>query len=221
MRPFLFFLLSSALLQAAPKVLILGDSISMGYTPFVQKAMKEEAEVTRPKGNCQYTSYGLQNLDAWLGDTNWSVIHFNFGLHDLKYVDDRFPKPPKVAERDQAILNNPKARQLVPIEDYTANLEKIVSRLKKTGATLVFCTTTPVPKDAAGRIADDSARYNKAAREVMEKHGVAINDLHAFATARLAEIQNPPDVHFTREGSKALAEEVARHIRLALKEPVK
>ena len=28
----------------------------------------------------------MANLDKWLGDGNWDVIHFNWGLHDLKYM---------------------------------------------------------------------------------------------------------------------------------------
>ena len=78
---------------ALPKVLILGDSISIGYTPYVQSILKGKADVVRPlnkKGgaeNCQGTTRGKTELDRWLGDTKWDVIHFNFGLHDLKHVD--------------------------------------------------------------------------------------------------------------------------------------
>lgn len=220
----LFFLLaaSSALTAEKPKVLLLGDSISIGYTPTVKTLLADEAEVSRPMRNekaaenCQYTAYGVENLDRWLGDTKWSVIHFNFGLHDLKYIDDKFPRPPKVKERDQAIKKNPAARQLASVEEYAANLEKIVLRLKQTDARLLFCTTTPVPPDAGGRIADDSIQYNKAALAVMKKHGVPVNDLHAFAQDRLAEIQRPRDVHFTKEGSAVLGAEVVRVIRKAL-----
>lgn len=51
----------------------------------------------------------------------------------------------------------------------------------------------------------------------MKANGVAINDLFAFARPRLKEIQRPVNVHFTPEGSRALAEQVVRHIREALK----
>jgi len=44
---------------------------------------------------------------------------------------------------------------------------------------------------------------------------VAINDLHAFAAARLAEIQRPQNVHFTDAGSKALAGQAATAIKTA------
>ncbi|MCA9249299.1 MAG: hypothetical protein KDA42_19390, partial [Planctomycetales bacterium] len=77
-----------------PRVLLLGDSISIGYTPYVQKMLADEAVVLRPtrgKGaeNCQGTNYGAMEVDRWLqiDGGHWDVIHFNFGLHDLKHVD--------------------------------------------------------------------------------------------------------------------------------------
>ena len=60
---------------------------------------------------------------------------------------------------------------------------------------------------------EDVPRYNDAARALMQERGIAIDDLYAFALPRLEEIQEPVNVHFTAEGSKALGEEVARVIR--------
>jgi acyl-CoA thioesterase-1 len=51
---------------------------------------------------------------------------------------------------------------------------------------------------------------------VMKKNGVAIDDLHAFALPKLAEIQLPANVHFKPEGSKELARQVAGEILKAL-----
>src|SRR5688572_1778820 len=74
---------------ALPRVLLLGDSISMGYTVPVRERLKGVANVHRPAANCGPTERGVANLDKWLGDGKWDVIHFNFGLHDLKYVDGK------------------------------------------------------------------------------------------------------------------------------------
>ena len=78
-----------------PRVLILGDSISIGYMPTVKELLKDEAVVMRPMKNeenpenCQGTNNGVKHIDRWLkiDGGNWDVIHFNFGLHDLKRVD--------------------------------------------------------------------------------------------------------------------------------------
>ena len=59
-------------------------------------------------------------------------------------------------------------------------------------------------------------RYNAAALKVMKEHGIAVDDLYAFALPRLREIQQPANVHFTKGGSGALAEEVVRHLRAAI-----
>src|SRR5688572_16490768 len=65
-----------------PRVLILGDSISIGYTEPVRKQLQGTADVFRPKENCQHTAHGLARLKVWLGDEKWDVIHFNWGIWD-------------------------------------------------------------------------------------------------------------------------------------------
>ena len=70
-----------------PRVLLIGDSISIGYTLPVRELLKGKANVHRIPGNGGPTTNGLKNLDEWLAG-KWDVIHFNFGLHDLKIGDD-------------------------------------------------------------------------------------------------------------------------------------
>ena len=121
-----------------PVVLLLGDSISIGYTPGVKELLKDEANVQRPKANCGDTKRGLKALRNWLGDTSWDVIHFNWGLHDLCY---RHPDSKVYGNRDKV-----NGTLSVPLEQYEKNLERLVRQLKKTGATLVWASTTVVPK---------------------------------------------------------------------------
>ena len=193
---------------ALPKVLIIGDSISIGYTPFATELLAGKAEVTHNPGNAAHTNRGRASLDEWLGDTKWDVIHFNFGLHDLKYVDDQ----------GENVFSKEAGHIQVPLEKYRENLEAIVWRLEKTGAKLVFATTTPYPAGLTNplREVEDVAKYNAAALDVMAKQKVMVDDLHAFAEPRLSELQRPQNVHFTDEGSKALGEQVAKAILAAL-----
>jgi acyl-CoA thioesterase-1 len=118
------------------------------------------------------------------------VIHFNFGLHDLKYADE---KGTLVADVTQG------KPQIAPA-DYERNLRQLVERLRATGASLVWCSTTPVPEGAAGRVVGDDVKYNEVAARVMREAGVPTNDLYAFAKPRLAEIQRKADVHCTAKG---------------------
>ena len=193
------------LLKPLPKVLILGDSISIGYTPHVKELLEEVAEVSRPGDNCQGTTNGVKKIDTWLGTSRWDVIHFNFGLHDLKHEDP-------VTHQNSTREEDPKQAD---VKQYARNLKVIVEKLKKTGAVLIFATTTPFPDKPDGplRRASDVKAYNRAALKIMKRNGVLINDLHGFALTRMAELQIPKNVHFTKEGSKVLAEEVAGVIK--------
>ena len=180
-----------------PRVLLIGDSISMGYTLDVRAKLAGKANVHRPLENCGDTARGVASMDKWLGSGKWDVIHFNFGLHDLKYLD----AAGQLAAPD-------KGKQVHTLAEYEANLRKIVGRLKQTGAKLIYATTTPVPGGTTGRIEDDSIRYNAVAVRVMQEHGVAINDLHGFVKTRQALLQRPANVHFSTEGSAQLADVV-------------
>jgi len=180
-----------------PRILLLGDSISIGYTQEVRQRFAGRANVNRPPDNCGPTVYGLEQLDGWLGPGRWDVIHFNFGLHDLKFMD----------ASGTYIVPGPDDRPLASPTDYAANLREIITRLKRTGARLVFATTTPVPSGTVGRVEGGELAYNAAAEQVMRETGVIINDLHALVVAR-PKLQLPKNVHFTTEGCAALADQV-------------
>jgi acyl-CoA thioesterase-1 len=180
-----------------PRVLLIGDSISIGYTVPVRDLLKGKANVHRIPTNGGPTTRGVQMIDRWLGDGKWDVIHFNWGLHDLKYISGKHQVSP---------------------EDYGKNLRTLVARLKKTGAKLIWCSTTPVPKGVSPpRTNDDVLRYNAMAAKIMKAEGVPTNDLYSFAAKRLEKIQRPRNVHFTPAGSKTLATQVAGSIETALK----
>ncbi len=200
-----------------PRVLILGDSISIGYTPFVQQMLEGKAVVIRPTAadgkraeNCAGTTNGVKHIDRWLkiDGGNWNVIHFNFGLHDLKRV---MPDSGKNS-------NNPGDPRQAEPDAYERQLREIVAKLKGTGATLIFCTTTPVPEGSVSphRDVEDVQRYNAIGRKIAAEFGAEVNDLWAVAQPRLKEIQQPVNVHFTRDGSKFLAEHVVKAIRRGL-----
>jgi acyl-CoA thioesterase-1 len=180
-----------AVSYSLPKVLIVGDSISKGYYPYVRSNLVNVAETHRPEGNHGATWDGLMRLDAWLEGRNWDVIHFNFGLHDIHRTT---------------------------LEQYEANLTRIVERLKKTKARLIFATSTPVLEGTPTFLKGSATRYNEVARRVMERAGgIALDDLHGFASAH-PEYQRPKDLHFTDQGYAALGKEVADSIIRALGE---
>ncbi len=194
-----------------PRVLLIGDSISIGYTVPVRKLLKGKANVHRIPGNGQTAGFGVENLPKWLGEGKWDIIHFNWGLWDLCY---RNPQSNNQGHRDKehgTLSATP--------EQYRKDLEAAVAILKKTDATLIWCNTTPVPEGEAGRKSGDDLVYNKIAQEVMAANGILINDLHAHALKKLPAIQaKQGDVHFTAEGYDWLAKKVTVSILEAIME---
>jgi hypothetical protein len=199
-----------------PNVLLIGDSISIGYTRAVRRLLEGEANVQRPlndrrdgPSNCGPTPRGLESLDAWLGDAKWDVIHFNWGLHDLCY---RNPEATAQGNRDK--ING---KQAVPAEQYGRNLAELVARLRKTGAKLVWASTTAVPEGEVGRFVGDDVRYNQTAAKVMAQDGIPTDDLYAVSKDFPTDLFiGPGNVHFTLEGYERLAESVVRSVREAL-----
>ena len=181
-----------------PRVLLIGDSISIGYTLPTRELLKGKANVHRIPTNGGPTKNGTANIEKWLGTGKWDVIHFNWGIHDLKFMPDG-------------------KRQVEP-EDYEKNLRTLVARMKATGAKLIWATTTPIPDGelVPARKFGKVAEYNAIAKKIMTEHGVAIDDLNAAITPHIAELQNAKDVHYKPEGYAFLAKQVAASIEAAL-----
>ena len=172
-----------------PRVLLIGDSVSRGYTQAARKALTGKANVHRAPANCGPTASGLKNIDVWLGDGKWDVIHFNFGIHDRG----------------------------TPLADYTQRLEQLIERMKTTGAKLIWASTTPIPDDPArNQTAASIVQRNQAAAELMARHGIAVDDLFSAVTPHLAEMQNPDDVHFNAKGYEFLGQTVAASVEQAM-----
>ena len=196
-----------------PTVLIIGDSIPLGYTLLVRQQLRDVADVYHPMNrvgdtpaNFGPTGRGLQNLGSWLGETSSQVIVFNFGLQDLEWHDasGKYVPPGQ-------------GRQNAPPDLYEKNLSQIVARLQKTGAKLIWATTTPVPANPMARAQGDELVYNKVAAKVMTENTIAIDDLCAAVTPHYAELQHSPNnVHFNDEGYRVLAASVVESVTQAL-----
>ena len=201
--------------EKIPKVLVIGDSISLGYTPVLQGMLYQQVDIVRPttRGggwiNCQGTKLGATKIVEWLSKDDFDVIHFNFGLHDLKHVH---PETGKNSE-------DPTHPQQANIEEYENNLRAIVAKLKATDAKLIFATTTPYPDTPGGplRRSDQPAKYNEVAIQIMKENKVRVNVLYALVLPKMKEMLMPNNVHFRRSANLDLANQVANEIRSALK----
>lgn len=181
-----------------PKVLLIGDSISAGYAPDVEKLLRDKAKAVHECDlgiGTAYTVQALENesLEKLLAIADWDIIHFNFGLNDFE-------------------------GKRVSAEQYEQNLREIVRKLKTAKCKLIWCSTTPIVpgKLSSNRDFRDVVRYNDVAQKIMEENKIPINDLYSFALPKLKEIQLKEDVHFKPEGSAVLATKVASEIEQQL-----
>lgn len=107
-------------------VLLLGDSIRLFYQDKVKEKLGSDYKVMSPEENCRFSYYALNSLRFWLPKFETpDIIHWNIGLWD------------------SAILY-PEDGCFVPKSEYVENMKKILRELKKTGAKIIFATTTPV-----------------------------------------------------------------------------
>jgi acyl-CoA thioesterase-1 len=204
-----------------PRVLVVGDSISMNYHEAAKAALKGIANYYRIEGNGGPSDRGVVCMELWLGDykqkgLQWDLIQFNHGLHDLKQVYDE--------------ATGTYGAYQVGLEEYQANLEKEIAIMKKTGARLVWCSTTPVPDNSHGkwdngtfgRRKDEDLVFNKAAAEVIRRHPeIRVNDLNGYIrnSAGFDHWRKGTDVHFWgREEQELVGKAVAEAIKTALQQ---
>lgn len=160
-------------------VIILGDSVSIGYTPNVAAIMNDTALVQHSPwggdGGAEETRYGWKCLDYLLRAPDSTpqrpdVLYFNFGLHNLN--NDNTPG------------------QAGPIAEYAPYLEKIAARLAalRPATTVLFGITTPW---MCNKSTDDViVSNNKAAVNIMAKHNIPTVDLHAALVGQCGPIPN-------------------------------
>ena len=203
-----------------PNVFLYGDSISFGYTPVVRGALAGKANVYRLHSNggpSQNIISHMEKMRSVMRDEKvvgrwtfeWDVIHFNVGLHDIKYID-----------LSTGELGVKVGKQLTPIPDYKRNLKKGIDYLKRSApkATLIFATTTPIQANVVGWVEGDAARYNQAGLEVTKSYPkVLINDLYGLTKPNHSLWwAGPDDVHYAPIGREAQGKQVTRMIVKAL-----
>ena len=193
--------------QDKPSLLIIGDSISLGYTPFVIENLTDKAAVFHNPGNAQHTGTGVEKIEEWVADGKWDIVQFNWGLWDLCY---RHPDSKVQGNRDKE-----NGKLTYTVDEYATNLDSIISTLQRiTEAKLIFVTTTYVPENEAGRFKNDAIRYNDAAKKIMKKHSVTVNDIYeASIPIHQALGKGSDDVHYSDQGYEKLGELVTKFLK--------
>ena len=170
-----------------PRVLILGDQVYQQPATELRKELKGKAEVNFPgikPGEVWNSTTALELLDRQLGDGRWDLIHFNCGLGDLIH---RVPgvKAFRVMPRHAGGIRTTDHRQ------YEKNLHALVTRLKTTGAKLVWASTTPIRHSSTNVFAKGTEiEYNAIAAKVMAGRGIPTNDMYVFVRS-LIDMNKP------------------------------
>ena len=178
-------------------ILLIGDSIRMGYDKGIKAALEGRANVVFPEDNCQFACYVFRYFHEWFSGVDGreiDLVHWNAGLHDVLRLFGEEPT--------------------TPLEVYEYYIERTCLRMKKLcpGAKFVFATSTSVVSDKMApdfmRYNEDIEKYNDAAVRIVKKHGFEVNDLYEFSKTLPKEMRSDAVHFYTQEGEAAFTQKV-------------
>jgi len=191
------------------RVVLIGDSIRLGYEGTVKRELAGVAEVWSPSDNGQHTVNVLLNFYSWVLQQRPDAVHINAGGWDVRNVV-------------RGVTGN-----VVPLEAYRENVGRLIGLIREhTGAKVIWATITAMDIAAnmkfheatghPGRTEGDIERYNAAAVEVARGMGVEVNDLYGVMMKEGKENLLCGDgVHLTEQGYEKLGMVVAGVVRRA------
>ncbi len=179
------------------QVMLLGDSLRMGYEPIVRKMLEGRAEVSGPSENGRWAGYTLNSFRFWIPSMpKPDLIHWNNGLWDLG---------------DDYHLGRPFS---LP-EEYESALERMVTVINKTfpEAKIIMATTMPTDNPDSS----DIESYNEILKNVAKRHNIPVDDLFPI-TKENPSLIGPDHIHLTPEGFETVAKKVVESMEEYLPE---
>ena len=183
-------------------ILLIGDSIRMGYDKYVKLALEDEAEVWYPEENCRFTQYVLRYLHEWVAKSGGKVdcLHWNAGLWDCLHMFG-----------DEAAT---------PLDLYAQYIDRICRRIRTVlpDAKVIFATSTPVNEagyldpERFWRKNREIEAYNAAAVEIVTKYGFAVNDLYGLMRDVPLRFYSDKTHFYTKEATERITGQVLRVI---------
>lgn len=190
------------------KILLIGDSISLYYSPYLATYLSGKAELHNKEGQRE----AFRDLDRPTGGNggdssmvldyikerekqgtlDYDLFAFNCGLHDIKRIND-----------GDCVISE---------AEYEKNLRKIIDIMKKQSVKTVFISTTAVPDEVHNarkqlgftRYDRDVKRYNEIALSVMKECDIPVIELGDF-TRKLTGELFIDHVHYCEEVRKIQA----------------
>lgn len=178
-----------------PHVLLLGNSITRGYHPKVEKLLEGKAYVGRLSGSKSVGDPALlDEVAAILKHNHFDVIHFNNGLHGFDYTEEEYAKA---------------------FPEYVALLRKYAPDAK-----LIWATITPVRQGEGMKefapITERMKARNAIATEYVKSQGIEVNDLWSLVADHPEYYAGGDGTHPVDAGFDALARQVAKVVEEAL-----
>lgn len=185
------------------KIILIGDSIRLGYDKYVKDALSSVAEVYYPNDSARFSEYTLRYLSDWKHDNGWGddidLVHWNTGLWDVLEMYGEAP------------ISNP--------QQYGETIAKIYRQIKILfpRAKQIFATSTSVIEDRYGwdrkRRNLTIEQYNKIAIDALKDTDCVINELYMLTKNAPLEIRAGDPTHFyTPEGTKLIGDRVLSYI---------
>ena len=182
-------------------ILLIGDSIRMGYDKSVKKSFEGIANVVFPDDNCRFVSYVLRHFHEYINlfnDEKIDVIHWNAGLWDCLRMFGEEPH--------------------TPTHIYAYYIERLCIRIKKLcpDAKVIFATSTAVLSDNMDerfkRYNDEIEKYNAIATDIVKRYGFFVNDLYSVSIELSKEAHSDSTHYYTSMGTKAFAKKVIKSL---------
>lgn len=188
------------------KVLLLGDSIRMGYDDYVKKFLKGKCEVYYDaEDNGRFASYTLWQANQFFRTDKFDVVHWNNGYWDMN-------------------VEAPMTEAMHPVDEYVHYLKRIIKEIRRNGAEIIYATCAPIgdagsSKDNSGTRQvifydnDSVIKYNDAAKKLMAEENITVNDLYSVLYNKEKNFYKCEDhLHLTEEGYRLCAENAAKLI---------
>lgn len=165
-------------------VLIIGDSISVGYTITIRTQLTNYDVVHNPC-NAMETTWTRSQINKWLDSrAQFEAITWNNGMWDIADW---------VQTTDY---------------DYVSNLHYIAKKIKAKTSRPLFILTTQVLPGTPHRVDANVFHKNQLAAQVMAQEGIPVLDLYSVSQGIPLYHVDPHDVHYTPAGYQILGNAV-------------
>ena len=171
------------------RVLLIGDSITVGYRPYVQEKLKEKflVDMLSTSKSIDDPSF-IKELNYILNEYQYTLIHFNNGLHGNHVSDD----------------------------DYESFYKRVLKILKDKCNNVILVTSTPVTVVGDGEQLDIEAdkrvnNRNVIVKKLAQENNLKVNDLYDEFYNKF-DYRCGDGYHYNDLGKKAQGEIVAENI---------